>query len=178
MTLVVKVFGVDDCMRAFAELPRTIQNRTMRVALSSAGGVIRDAAVANAPKETGLLRRSLKVKVRVPNASYDPKHHGRPAYAVVGPQRRIFGLAKTVRGRVRAKLKRGFTKKGTARVRRPSRYAHLVEKGTRRGVKATRFLARAVASHGEAAKLKMLQKCHDGVMNWARTRRARALVRT
>src|SRR5688572_21122460 len=92
MTLVMKVFGVNDCLAAFRELPMTVQNRGMRIGLNAAAGVIRDAAKANAPKETGLLRQSLKIKVRIPNASYNAAHHGKPAYAVIGPARRVVGV--------------------------------------------------------------------------------------
>lgn len=179
MSIRVEVAGVSDCLRAFSELPQAVQNRQMRIGLNAAAGVIRDAAKSNAPRETGLLRRSLKIKVRVPNASYNRAHHGRPAYAVIGPARRVIGLATTAGGKTRGGIKRAIKAQsgvGTVRIRRPSRYAHLVEKGTRRGVTPKRFLARAVSNQGEAAKAKMLNKIRDGVMNWARGRRSRALA--
>jgi hypothetical protein len=87
MTLVLRVGGVQDTLNAFRDLPRAIRNRHMRIAMNAGAGVIRDTAVANAPKQSGLLKKSLKVKVRVPDASYNVAHHGRPAYAVIGPVR-------------------------------------------------------------------------------------------
>lgn len=197
---VVKVFGVSDCVAAFSDLPRTVQNRHMRIALNAAGGVIRDAAVANLPRETGLLRKSVKVKVRVPNASHNQKHWGRPAYAVIGPARRVVGLATTVLGKTRAGIKRAIkaqTGAGSVRIRRPSRYAHLIERGTKPhviraktssqlsdggtvfgktvrhpGTQGIHFLSRAVSSYGQVAVGKMTRKLQDGVNDWAAKRKA------
>lgn len=177
MTLVLRVGGVDECLRAFADLPRTIQNRHMRIAMNAGAGVIRDAAVANAPKETGLLKRSLKIKVKVPNASYNAAHHGRPAYAVIGPQRRVVGVKTyTKSGKARKGIRKLLLKPGqklATTLRRPSRYAHLVERGTKRGVKATHFLARAVASAGPAAQAKVIAKLREGLNQFVQTRRSR-----
>ena len=176
MTLVMKIFGVKECLTAFADLPVTIQNKHMRIGLNAAAGVIRDAAVANAPKDTGLLQKSLKVKVKIPNASYNRAHHGRPAYAVVGPSRQVVGVQTFRKSGSRGKIKTVRLKpkqRLATNVRRPSRYAHLVERGTKRGVKATRFLARAVSSHGSAAQAKMIQKLQDGLREFAATRRSR-----
>lgn len=161
MTLVVKVFGVKECIEAFADLPRTIRSRHMRIGLNAAGGIIRTAAVANAPRgASGLLRKSLKVKVKVPEASYNQKHWGRPAYAVVGPSRNVAGIQtfhKTGgRGRIKAlRVKRQnkvdtFTKSGmgvATNILRPARYAHLVEKGTK-AHSITAKSASALASGG------------------------------
>ena len=162
----------------------------MRIALNAGGGVIRDAAAALAPKETGLLKKSLKVKVRVPDASKNPAHHGKPAYAMIGPSRNVVGVQAYRKSGARAKFKTArlkSRKKGEAdrwarsgllvgtNLRRPSRYAHLVEKGTKRGVKATRFMARAVSVAGEAASAKViskLQECLEGFASkiWSRRR--------
>jgi HK97 gp10 family phage protein len=178
-SMVIRVHGVEDCLAAFRDLPMSIQHRHMRIALNAAGGVIRDAAVGNAPKDTGLLKKSLKVKVKIPDASYNSAHHGRPAYAVIGPSRNVVGVQtfrksgargviKTVRLRPKQRL--------ATSVRRPSRYAHLVERGTRRGTKATWFLRRAVSSSGEMAKDKMIQKLKDGLREFAATRPRRSFA--
>lgn len=211
MTLVVKVHGVKDCLEAFADLPRTIRNKHMRIGLSAAGGIIRAEAVINTPKASGLLRKSLKVKVKVPDASYNQAHWGRPAYAVVGASRNVAGVG-TFRksgaaGRIKAlRIKRQnkvdtFTKSGLrvgTNLLRPSRYAHLVERGTKAhsitaksarvlssgqvvfgsrvthpGTTGKRPLARAVASSGTAAKQAMLRKLSEGIHTWAASRAAR-----
>lgn len=197
--IVARVYGVEDALSAFNELPATVQNQGWRVALNAGGGVIRDAMAANARKESGLLRRSLKVKVTVPNASFNKAHHGKPAYAVIGASRNVVGLATFSRSGARRNIKavrvrrvKGvgdfFAKSGlrvATNLRRPSRYAHLMERGAKAhvikkrngrelakpiahpGVKATRFMARAVASHGEAAKAKVVVKIKDAISVWA-----------
>jgi HK97 gp10 family phage protein len=201
MTLVLRVGGVQDTINAFRDLPRAIRNRNLRIAMNAGGGVIRDAAVANAPKETGLLKKSLKIKVRVPDASYNVAHHGRPAYAVIGPSRYVVGP--TIRKGNKPKLLtiRRAVKHvlggGRVQTRSPSRYAHLVEKGTRQhnirpksggllsdgsavfgplvhhpGTKAQSFLSKAVRSSGAAAQKMIVQKLHDGIANWAANRAA------
>jgi HK97 gp10 family phage protein len=205
MTLVLRVGGVQDTLNAFRDLPRAIRNRHMRIAMNAGAGVIRDAAVANAPKQSGLLKKSLKIKVRVPDASYNVKHHGKPAYAVIGPARGVVGRVATIKGVVktittRQAIKRSFGGGGFT-TRRPARYAHLVEKGTRaHGIKATNakvlsdgatvfgravkhpgtkaqsFLAKAVRSSGAAAQGKVIAKLKDGITDWAQARAVRARV--
>lgn len=202
MTLVLRVGGVQDCISAFRDLPRTIRNRHLRIAMNAGAGVIRDAAEANVPSSSGLLKKSLKVKVRVPDASYNAKHHGRPAYAVIGPARNVTGRVALVKGRyktltTRQAINRSFGG-GGFHVRRPARYAHLIEKGTKPhgikaknagllsnseaifgrsvkhpGTKAQSFLSKAVRSSGAAAQQKILRKLHDGIANWASVRSAR-----
>lgn len=196
MTLVLRVGGVQDAINAFRDLPRSVRNKHMRIAMNAGAGVIRDAAVANAPKETGLLKKSLKIKVRVPDASFNTQHHGRPAYAVIGPSRKVVGLTQTSKAGLKLTSLKRLTKKGfrgnLVQRRRPSRYAHLVEKGTaphgiaaktvgllssgtaifgrsvkHPGTKAQSFLAKAVRSSGAAAQNKVIQKLRDGIMQWA-----------
>lgn len=174
--IVARVFGVQDTLQAFLELPQTIQNKGMRIGLNAAGGVIRDAAVANAPRESGLLRKSIKVKVKIPNASYNRQHHGRPAYAVVGPARRIVQAvlmtSKGARQKGAAGLAKAHNKGGRIQIRRPSRYAHLAGPGRK-----ANFLHLAAASHGETAKAKMIQKIKDTVTTWALSRRSKVTQR-
>jgi hypothetical protein len=202
MTLVLRVGGVQDTINAFRDLPRAIRNRHMRIALNAGGGVIRDAVVANLPSESGLLKKSIKVKVRVPDASFNTQHRGRPAYAVIGAAWSVQGRVGLVKGQMkkittRQAIRRSFGGNGTFHTRVPARYLHLLEKGTKpHAVKATnakvlsngeavfgravkhpgtkpqRPIARAVQSSGEAAKRKVIQKLHDGIANWAANRAA------
>lgn len=171
--IVARVYGVEDCLAAFSELPMTVQNKGMRIGLNAAGGVLSDAAVANAPKESGLLRRSLKVKVKIPNASYNRAHHGRPAYAIVGPTRRLVQAVAITNKGARTKSAKGIAKAHAAgrtiQIRRPARYAHLAGPG-RKG----RFLHQAVASHGGAALDKMVGKLRGTLSEWAAKRAAKA----
>jgi hypothetical protein len=202
MTLVLRVGGVQDTISAFRDLPRTIRNKHMRIALNAGGGVIRDAAVSNMPSATGLLKKAMNVKVRVPDASHNPKHWGKPAFAVIGAAWSVQGRAAVIKGRLktittRQALRRSFGGGGfVSRV--PARYAHLVERGTKpHGIKATDKrvlsgggtifgravkhpgtkpqapLGKAVRSSGAAAQKKVLRKLHDGIANWASVRAAR-----
>lgn len=165
----VQVFGVQEALATFAQLPVTMHNRGMRIAMNAGGGVLRDAMVANSPEDTRLHKRSLKVKVRVPNASRNRAHHGRPAYAVIGAARRFVGV-RTFRksGKVgKAKivrLKQGQTLATT--VKRASRYSHMLER-------RTRFMSRAASSARGAANYKMLDKLHQVLRQFAAERRSR-----
>lgn len=165
----VSVLGLAECLAAFEELPMGLQNRHMRIALNAAGGVIRDAAVSNSPEDSGAHKKALQVKVRVPNASRNRAHHGKPAYAIVGAARHIVGVQtfrkSGAKGRIKTvRLKRG--QKLATNVRRPSRYSHLIERDTR-------FLSRAVGSAGQLAQNKMVHKLKDGIHEFVVSRRSR-----
>lgn len=205
--LAIKVFGVQDCLNAFRDLPRTVRNKHMRIGLNAAGGVIRNAMMAGAPKETGLLKRAIKVKVKVPDASHNPLHHGRPAYAVIGPARRIASaVTVTAKGRWRAVSRSSAINAAfrgrTVQRRRPSRYAHFIEKGTKAhgivaqrasvlssgsqvfgrrikhpGVKGAGFMQKAVSTSGAAAQAKMVAKIYEGIVDWSRARASREMRR-
>lgn len=222
MTLVLKVFGVPETMASFRDLPLRLRTRHMRIALNAAGGVLRDAAVANIPKQSGLLRKSMKVKVKIPDESFNVAHHGRPAYALVGASRNVAGIGtyrkSGQKGRVKSvKLdrvgERDVFRPGpnaahsgipvATNLLRPSRYAHLVERGTKGhsisaksarvlssgsvvfgrsvrhpGTKARPFLSTAVRTSGSAAQAKALRKLTDGVYDFVNRRRAKVLQLT
>jgi hypothetical protein len=203
VTLVIKVHGIPEAVEAFKDLPRTVRNRHMRIAMNAGGGVIRNAMAARMPVETGLLKRSLRVKVKVPDASFNVAHHGRPAYAVIGPKRGITGRVGISRKGVmktlttRQAIRASFGGSGF-HVRRPSRYAHLIERGTKAymvsakdkrvlsngqtifgrsvlhpGIVARRPMAGAVASSGGAAQAKVVGKLREGIYDWASRRAVR-----
>lgn len=162
MKLVIDPADLASFQRKMEALPRRVQIKTLRIALNAWGGIVRDKQKALAQKETGLLSRTLGVKVTIPDASRNKAHHGKPAYVVVGPKRKSgrfmrlnskgsligFGKAnkelKTNRNFFRAQGSSGrateigavkATRKafGNAVYRNPTRYIHLVEKGHRRG---------------------------------------------
>jgi hypothetical protein len=200
MSLTIHVQGIPEAIEAFRDLPRQVRNRHMRIAMNAGGGVIRNAMAARMPVETGLLKRSLRVKVKVPDASFNVAHHGRPAYAVIGPKRGITGRVGISRKGVmktlttRQAIRASFGGSGF-HVRRPSRYAHLIERGTKAymvsvkdkrvlsngqtifgrsvlhpGIVARRPMAGAVASSGAAAQAKVIHKLRDGIFDWAAKR--------
>lgn len=165
----VQVLGVKETLETFALLPLSVQNMNMRKAMNAGAGVIRDAAVANAPEDTRLLKRSIKIKVRVPNASRNVAHHGKPAYGVIGAARRFVGV-QTFRKSGKAGKFKIVRLKPTQRlatnVKRASRYSHLAER-------RTRFLSRAAASAGPAAQAKTVTKLREGLNQFVQTRRSR-----
>src|SRR4051812_2201580 len=127
-----KLYGLPDAVRAIEELPRRLQNKHVRIALNAAGGVLKRAAQANAPRQTGLLEKSLGVKVKVPAASFNSAHHDKPAYAIIGPRRGFLAPVARVKGQTKKLSIRAATKRvlggGKVRARNPSRYAHLAAK--------------------------------------------------
>jgi len=144
-----------------------MQFKHMRIALNAGAGIIRDRARAVALKDTGLLARSLGVKVKIPGMSFNQAHWGKPEYAVIGPLRNFKKYTGTTRkGRRIGLSARGAVSRGLRGQRvvlkRPGRYAHLVEKGTRR-MMAFPFLDTAVWTEGDVAKSKMVLKLVQGL---------------
>lgn len=136
-------------------LPRKVGQKHLRIALNAWGGVVRTKARQFVRKQSGLLDKSLSVKVVIPNASYNTAHHGKPPYVLVGPGRRKgrfvnpetlrnVGAANRFANTLRKQLNEAkaanplrretLAVKATQRAypkavyRNPSRYAHLVER--------------------------------------------------
>ena len=195
----IKIFGVKEALFAFRELPRRVHFKHLRIALNAGGGIIRDRAATFARRDTGLLAKSLGVKVKIPDASFNVAHHGKPAYAVIGPKRKsgrfmrlnskglLKGFGSAQKGlvaerkrlnekvktlnplkRERAAVKNVGLMFPDAVYRNPSRYAHLVEKGHRKGqgrsaAKAYPFLAPAVAATKGQVIAKVQEKLSIGL---------------
>jgi HK97 gp10 family phage protein len=206
MTLTMQIRGMREAQRALQEVPRRTYHLHLRKAMNKAGGMLRNAASNFARVDTGLLKKSIKVKVKIPDASFNKAHHGKPAYAVIGPGRG-FGaggrfMRRTASGRTvshgkanrafleTVKLARGagggaresaraakeFTgrKYSDATFRNPSRYAHLVEKGTPR-VRARPFLSSAVRIVGPAAQRVVVEAMRSGVLQEAQREFSRGI---
>ncbi|HEV2294091.1 MAG TPA: HK97-gp10 family putative phage morphogenesis protein [Tepidisphaeraceae bacterium] len=95
--------GDKQLAKLFNTLGERVQRRVLRSAVNAAGTPVLKAARRNAAKESGTLKKALGKKVKT---SKDKK----AVTAIIGPRRGVTG---TYRGKVR----------------KPSRYAHLVEKG-------------------------------------------------
>lgn len=197
MTTVMKLFGVKETMHAMRHIPRQVQFRHLRIAMNAGGGIMKRSAEGYVPTETKLLKKALAVKVKIPDASYNRAHHGKPAYVVIGPRRNF------VRASVRAASgksrllsdKKAFSRVmggGRVSVRNPARYAHLAHGGTKSHVvsakrvtklsdgnrifgssvtvkaRANPFLSKAVAASGAQAQAKIVNKLHEGVLDEAR----------
>lgn len=166
----IGIIGLPQALHAFDEFPRAIRNKHLRNGLAAGGGIIRDAAVAIVRRESGLLAKSLGVKV--PNIAASERS-GKPISAVIGARRRFVGPAVIIGGKAKLLSVRKATKRvlsgGTVMVRKPSRYSHLVEKGHGgpRPAMAHPFLDPAARSAGNAAGQKVMQKLLQGVQEEA-----------
>ena len=144
------------------ELPRRVAIKHLRIGLNAWGGVVRDEARRRVRKATKLLDKSLSVKVTIPDASRNAAHHGKPARAMVGANRKV----KRPVVRKRGGGFRAITEKRAANIRadggnvnryqKPSRYAHLVEA-------KTPFIAPAQEAGATAGFQKMATKIEQGL---------------
>jgi len=192
VTAQIKLYGVREALLAFRELPRRVGFKWLRIALNAGGGIIRDRAASIVRRSTGLLAKSLGVKVTIPDSSFNSTHQGKPAYAVIGPKRKSGRLLKiTAKGllkghgkaqsflsaerkrlkqegklpplqRERAAVKSALKQFAGSIYRSPSRYAHLIEKGTKHS-KAFPFLAPAVAQTKDQVLAKVEAKLSEGI---------------
>jgi HK97 gp10 family phage protein len=144
MALKVSITGVEAAKHAVDQLPTRLRRRAIKFALRDAGKVMLRATKAHVPRETGLLNRSLGIKTAVPT---NPK---KPAWVKVGARRGFkLPVERNKRGRLRAltkKLAAALPESTQTRFRNPTRYLHLVERGTKNGVKGQRFLERAAVT--------------------------------
>ena len=99
----MELFGDKALKRTFEQLGERVQRKVLRAAVTAAATPVSKAAKANAAKESGLLKKSLGRKI-VTNKKRQS------VTAIVGPRR---GVSAQYKGKLR----------------KPSRYAHLVEKG-------------------------------------------------
>jgi hypothetical protein len=151
------------CMSALNALPGRLRFKHERIALNAGAGVYRPIMKIMSPDMTGALDKSLGIKVKIPNASYNTKHHGKPSYALVGPKRdfvlpRIGGKTVSIRKAVKTVLGGGKVS-----VRKPSRYAHLAGPGRKQ-----RFVNLAASVGAQPAGIKVIQKLKQGVEAEAR----------
>jgi len=130
------------------------QTRGTRIGLNAALGEVKKRVVSNLKQhqDTGLLAKSQRVKVRVPQASRNPAHRDKPAWGLVGAGKGLEAVT-TKRGKTRilsAKAKAAAKAAGTQTIR-ASRYSHFPEK--KHG-----DLARAAQQSGPAAQAKFASK--------------------
>lgn len=109
-----EVEGLKEMLAAIAHLKQAARSRILRSAVSKGARIILKAAKRFAPKESGLLRKSLGVKVQV--------------YRSTGKVVGIVGPRDDAKFRQRVTRRRGkwFPSEVYSR---PAKYAHLVELG-------------------------------------------------
>ena len=186
----IKIEGVQAAVRALQALEPAVRIRHMRIALMAAGGVIKKRIEATAPRDSGLLAKSIRVKSIIPQASKNPASHSHPASVFIGPGRGLVAV-KSKRGNLSVRTYKSVAKKLAAakaagkaaplsivmsgrrilgqRILKPvaaSRYAHFAEKG-RKGKGATHFMDRAATSGAAEAQAKFAQKISQGIQQEA-----------
>ena len=194
-SMFIKIEGVQKAVAALQHLVPAVRIKHMRISLLAAGGVIKRRIEANAPRDTGLLMKSIRVKPIIPQASKNPAHWDKPASVFIGPGRRLLAV-RSVRksgklGALSVKTYDSVKKKLDAakasgkpvpfrilmssrmikgqRIQVPvaaSRYAHFLEKG-REGKGATHFMSRAAQSGAAEANAKFAAKIGQGILQEA-----------
>jgi hypothetical protein len=151
------------------ELPRRVGLRVLRIALNAWGGEVKAVAQSRVKRVSGLLYKSLTVKVKIPAASFNTAHQSKPAYVMIGPSRSVSGLVRSVAGERKgvtlARLqKTGFRGNLVRRVR-PSRYAHFVEKGIagKKQIEAAAFIGPAQEAGKVAGMNALSYKLEQGI---------------
>ena len=152
-TQTFEIKGVDRFLRILAKWKRGVRNKVLRRAISKAGRPLRKAVKAAAPKDTGALKGSIALAVRVIKKSQGGLVAGR-----IGP-------------------KKGYerpdpTGKGKRGVRVPTRYAHLVEHGSRMGQRPRPFLNSTVRAMMGTYKAILLRELAAGIKQEATRARA------
>lgn len=174
----MKLIGAPQTILALQELPRRVHYKHEKIAMSAAGGVVRDEAAGRVRRQTGLLARSLGVKVPKPK-----KNSVEPLKVIIGPRRR-FAAIRSFRllssGRLSSRFKQLQLKRGrkiATTLRRATQYAHLIEKGHRNvkggalnkggrvvgQVPAHPFLQPALVASGERAISAYQRKIKQGI---------------
>jgi len=131
MSVDIKMHGIEEMQNRLKELGTKKALRAPAAAVRAGSRIIIDKSRSAAPVDTGQLKKSLGQKIK----TY------RRSKVVVS----IFG--------VRNKLV--ITPKGK---RNPVKYAHLVEFGTKNGVKPNPFMRRSFATSSSAAKRAVIEK--------------------
>lgn len=164
--IVVDPKSVQRVLANLQALPRNVALRHYRIALNAWGGVVKGVQVSRAPKQrTGLLKKSPTVKVVVPAASYNQKHHSKPAYVIVGPSRSLVRAVADGKAISDRKATKRVLSGGRVRTWRPSRYAHFVEKGIagRRRISPKPFVVPSARAGESEGFRKFVSKIEQGL---------------
>lgn len=169
----VKVEGIDPTLVALASLGKGVAKRQAIKAVSAGAAVIKPEVVKRSPIDTGTLEQSFVVKART-------KKRGEGAYALVGANRNIMRVfirkggtrkqvatfKRTRKGETRATGEKRLAKATAAGSkpikRKPSRYLHLANNGTKR-VKPTRFMDQAVQAKSNEAIARYRERLRKGL---------------
>lgn len=156
----VYVGNIGQTIRQLDGLKDSLKNKIMRKWMDAAGKVIRDEAKKRAPVLRdrkkyphlipGLLKKSIGVKVKTYKSGV--------TVAIIGPRTDYRSVRDPGTGKVVRQTKKNATKfaaiaKGGAFIQNPTKYAHLLELGTKK-MAARPFLRPAIESkRGEAIQI-------------------------
>lgn len=110
-----KLEGVEKAIHSLDGLGRTLRNKILRKAVNASARIMLKAARSLAPRGTGLLKKSLGVRIKTYQKSG-------AVVAIIGPRT---GFKKTRQG----KTLTAFGKKMKASGQNPTKYVHLIEFG-------------------------------------------------
>jgi len=131
----IELINVDVVAASLLAIPAKIREAVERKALNEANKLAIGRLRTNAPAETGALKNSFVYDIR--------KYKGGAVFAgIVGADNHYVG---TVQRNKKGQKTFQRNRNATSHVRRPARYIHLVELGTRRGVPATHFREKTAA---------------------------------
>jgi HK97 gp10 family phage protein len=160
----MKIKGMEKLIKKMGHLQNRVQSRILRKAIRHAEKPVRTMARRLAPKESGLLKKSIGAKIKVQMSK-------RIAYAVVGPRKgQGKEVAITDKGKVYLDTTEKQRKRNAGRnivkteFRDPAKYAHIVERGSAShgkhpGTGAVPFLRKAF----EANKRRVLGIIRDTI---------------
>lgn len=115
-----------DPVQALQSLSSGIKNKAMRIALNAGAAPVKAAAIAQAPQDTGNLKKAMRIKTK----------NYRNSNCWVA----MIGASKSFK-----RTKKPKSKKATRREVRPGNYQSLVERGTKHFT-GRHFLERAMKS--------------------------------
>lgn len=149
--ITVSIDGLQEALKGLDGWNKAVRYRVTRDAVNAGAGVLRDGARRNVATETKLLKNNLVVKTFVPRDDSG-------IYCKVGARRKVKKAVRvTPKGITRTLGKKGLATamEGGAklRYRSPTRYAHLVEFGTKRHevrVKNAAILSDGVRAFGQS----------------------------
>lgn len=128
--MAAKVDGLEKVQKALRALARKAKRKALRAAVAEPSRQVLRAVKALAPVgKTGLLKRALGRKVKVYTATDT-------SFAIVGAR---VGFRAAVGTYTRGE------RRGQVKYANPTKYLHLVERGTARGVAPRLFIARGEA---------------------------------
>lgn len=179
----MEMHGLAEALSGLRQFSQRVRRKHTAIAMNSAGGLLRDEAKRHAPRETGLMRRTLTVR--------GGTNRRGNAYAVVGAKRKFVAWVEPGKRKLRVVPKKVLNllpPSNKVKKRKPSRYMHLVHGGTRRheirarnapfltdgrgsvfgvsvrvGARPKPFLEVAVRSKGGIAIQRAIRKVQEGI---------------